>query len=1189
MFLKRIAVSGFKSFCDPVEFDFGPGITCIVGPNGCGKSNVVDAVKWVLGEQSARSLRGRQMQDMIFNGSSTRKASGVAQVDLVFDNSDSSLALDHSEVTVTRKLYRSGESEYQLNREPVRLKDVRELFLDTGVGLDAYSVIEQGKVDVLLQSSPLDRRTIFEEAAGISKYKARKREAQRKLERTAQNLLRVSDVIDELEKRLRSVKLQAAKARRYQEHQARLNELRSNFALAEYARLSQDAARLEHDLEGQRDAASGLRAQIDRHEAEGSRATLQLDEFAVRIADTDNRLVQARAELAGQEERIESAGRRAQEQEQLLARAEARVVADTARCDQTRTELERVETQGRTLEANLTSLQDEIASLAERDRTLARELTVAQATLEDEKSGIIELLRRSAQTHNEIVRLNTRRESLVGQKGRLTLRDAQIAAELEGQLEHKAQLERRVEEVNALIRAGTERLEERKLEAARLGSLRQRLLDELALAKERRSALRSRREVLEDLERSMAGVGAGVRRLLEESRRSADLTDWQWVVGLVADVFEADVVHSSVVEAALGERAAHAVVRSRQALLDHFGNDELPGRLTALCLDRLGPVVNARDFSGQDGFVSAALDLVTHADEFTHLAHFLLGKTVVVEDLSAAVRLAALDTAGHRFVTRRGELLEPDGRVSLGPPSSAGTGLISRKSELRDIDVQLVELDRLLTTLGDQLERTETQILHEDGVQQELRSAIYDSSTARVEATTTLHGLAAAVDRLTREKPLVSQEVSILEQQINEVLRLGEDGGKSLKALERENERRETLVAGHQERIDRIVASRQEAQEQLTSLKVEVGQLREKRAAGEQRLESLRQALQELQTSAAAARAEIEQCRQQAAEAREAVARARDRVGRLTLEVSDHEGQAGQLRQQRDALRQELEVRNQEIKSARTQLETLEGQLHGTQMRLTEVSVRRDELVARVQGDLGVDLRQRYATYTSTGESDWEAVEREIAELRGKIERLGNVNLDAIDELNELEQRHGFLTTQRDDLREASRQLEKLIDRLNAESQERFQTAFEQIRGHFRGMFRKLFGGGRADIVLEDPQNVLECGIEIVAQPPGKDLQVISLMSGGEKSLTAVALLMSIFKTRPAPFAIMDEVDAALDEANNDRFNAILHEFVADTQFIVITHSKWTMNTAARLYGVTMQEPGISTRVGVELTGVHVA
>ncbi len=1188
MFLRRITLAGFKSFCDRVDFEFSPGVTCIVGPNGCGKSNVVDALKWVLGEQSARSLRGRQMTDMIFNGSSARRSSSLAQVDLVFDNADRTLGLDTDEVVVTRKLYRSGESEYLLNQTPARLKDIRELFLDTGVGIGAYSIIEQGRVDALLQSSPQDRRTIFEEAAGISRYKARRKEAQRKLERTEQNLLRVEDIVEELEKRLRSVKLQAGKARNYREYEARLNELRSGFAMAEFHRFTLAINGLTEKVRGCGDRATELRTDIDRHEKDETQITVRLDQLAEEIGEADNSLVRAQSDRAAAEERIQAALERTTEQTAGLERASARYDVDRGKLDTASHKLDEEQELAVLLQKETHALHARIDELNEQDRSWARELTQAQAILEDEKAGIIDLLRKSAQTNNEITRLNTHRESLLGQKGRLSQRNTEIRAQLELALEQKAILNRQLGDVESQIEAQTSKLEEKKADAARTDAVRQDLLDQLAVAKEKRSALLSRREVLDDLQRRRDGIGAGVRQLLDRKSSPDPPPYVREIEGLVADIFEVDVEHAGVIEAAIGESDQYLVVSNSDSFLtDADVFHELDGRLTALRLDRLPPQINPRDFSDQPGFVARAIDLVRFADRHERLARHLLGKTVVVDNLASALRLAREDLAGHRFVTTLGDVVEFDGRISLGP-ADAGAGLISRKSELRDIDGQLAEQNELIDVLSDRLNRTQAEVTHLDAVQQELRTAIYESNTAKVEANAALQSIAETVERLSNEQPLVTQEVALIEQQIGEVLEKSSEGGKSLEAMERDNTEREEQVAAHQARIDATVVRRDEIQAELTQVKVAAGQLTEKRAAAAQTINALRHTIHELEASVSAVEHDMEQSRARIAEAREAEAESREARTRLTDEIGEHESACARLRSEREQLRHNLDELAQLVRTARTELIAAIEQMHEQEKTLAETNVRRDDLVERIREEMSIDLVQRYEMYEHE-EQDWESVETEIAELRRKMDRLGNVNLDAIQELEELEQRHGFLTGQRDDLNASRRQLEQLIEKLNEESEKRFKEAFENIREHFRALFRKLFGGGRADILIEDPENVLDSGIEIVAQPPGKDLQVISLMSGGEKSMTAIALLMSIFKNRPAPFAILDEVDAALDEANNDRFNHIVQEFVSQSQFLIITHSKRTMTIGDHLYGITMQEPGISTRVSVELGDANVA
>ncbi|MCH7814196.1 MAG: hypothetical protein IID40_09270, partial [Planctomycetes bacterium] len=890
--------------------------------------------------------------------------------------------------------------------------------------------------------------------------------------------------------------------------------------------------------------------------------------------------LQTQSQITARQERIEAASRRVVEERDHLARSQERADAQGRRREALTAEFTEHQQQAGELESQIAEQSATIERLLTDDHAQAAALAQAQALLEDEKAGVIELLRRTSELHNEITKLETHQDSLEGQHGRLSQRDAQIADELRALLQRKSELEARREEIESLIEAEMARLEEKKREAERISGLRSDLARELIAAKEMRSGLASRQQLLSDLEQKMEGVGEGVRQLLADRADAPDDAALSSIEGMVADLFEADLIHALVVEAAVGDQDQYLVVRDTEAFLSNPERfTELAGRLTAICLDRLPPVVNARDFSGYPGFVASALEYVRFPEPLERLGRHLLGKTIIVDSLASARSLAAEDTDGHRFVTLEGQVLEADGRIVLGPASSRA-GLISRKSELRDIAQQLVDFEHQIRVLADQLNRTEAEGAHLDEVQQELRGAIHESHTARVEANASLANVEEAVRRLTDEQPLIAGEVALIERQIAEARQRRERSHESLERIDEENRRREDQVEVHHRRIDEVVAERVRLQELLVDAKVLAGQLSEKRAATAETLSALRRELDAIEAAETEARREAEQSRHRVAEAEQAIVTGREELAALTVAGQQYEAESLVLRRRREMLRVETEELATVTKSTRAELEQAETRLHEAQLALQEATVRRDELATRVREEIDIDLADRYENYDHA-ERDWEQVQDEIKELRAKIDRLGNVNLDAITELEELERRQQFLTGQRDDLHDAAGQLTRLIKQLDEQSVQRFTESFEKIRSNFHELFRKLFGGGKADIILEDPDDILECGIEIMARPPGKELQSITLLSGGEKTLTAIALLMSVFQSRPAPFALLDEVDAALDEANNDRFNRLLLEFVEHAQFIVITHSKRTMTIADQMYGITMQEPGISTRVSV--------
>lgn len=1181
MYLKRISIQGFKSFPDRVDFDFSRGVTCIVGPNGCGKSNVIDAFKWVLGEQSAKLLRGRQMTDMIFNGSSSRRSSGMARVDLYFDNAERTLPLDHDEVCITRKLYRSGESEYLVNSESSRLKDIRDLFLDTGVGADTYSIIEQGRVDNLLSSSSIERRSIFEEAAGVGKYKVRKREAERKLSRTQQNLLRVQDIVEEVEKRLRSVKLQAGKARNYQAYEARLSELRAAYSLAEYHRLNTSIDRQKSDTDDVSDKSTSLRTDIDKNEAEAAKLAETADRLAEELSASEQELTRTRSDIATHEERVDAARRRIDEQTDAVQRIDSRVEQLTTQ----RTEYDRqlVETQAHAIELqNQTHDNDaRIAELAALEKTHERELTEVRALIDDEKQGIVDLVRRSTHLRNEITRLNSHRDGLQAEQSRLGQRNAAIRTELEGVLHKKSDFDARINEIDALIETETQRLAQKSAESDQVEAKRADLTEKLGETKEQRSALRSRLQVLAELERKMEGVGAGVRTLLEQRTARPDDPSLAGIRGMVGGLFDADVEHAVIIEAAIGDRDQHLVLSESTAFLANKRlYDALPGRLTAICLDRLPPLINKHDLTEHPGFVANAVDLVHCQEPYQRLVKHLLGKTVVVETIEHALEMLKVDLTGRRFVTRSGEVVEHDGSVSLGPPSSRA-GLIARKSERRDLGIQLEAAEEQIREFEEEINRAAAEGAHLNEVRKNLQDAVYEASNAKVEATAALKSIAETVQRLAQEQPLIAGEVALIERQLAEARSQATESEEAEGKLNLENAERERMVAEYSARIEELSLESDRVRHELTEARVAAGRIATKRASMADAINHLRHGIQTASVAIDSATGERSEGRRRVEESEELVLSATQRLDELSSTAERIEAGVIQLRRRRELTRLESEQVASRTRTLRTELEDTEGRLHQLQIDLQTSIVRCEELTARVKEELSIDLIELYKSYDHD-DQDWEEVEAEIAELRQKISRLGNINLNAIAEQVELEERETFLTAQLQDLEDSRKQLDDLIRRLDAESIDRFTAAFETIRSNFRDLFRKLFGGGKADIILENPEDVLESGIEILAKPPGKELQRISLMSGGEKTMTAIALLMSIFRSRPSPLALLDEVDAALDEANNVRYNDIIREFLDHSQFILVTHSKRTMAIGDQLYGITMQEPGVSARVSVK-------
>ncbi len=1121
VFLKKIVLHGFKSFADRTEFEFGEGITGIVGPNGCGKSNILDAVRWVLGEQSARSLRGGKMADVIFAGSRSRKPAPFAEVVLTFDNRTRVLHSEHDEVTVGRVLYAGGASEYRLNGSVCRLKDVRDLLLDTGIGVDAYSVIEQGRVDRLLQADPVERREIFEEAAGISRYKARRAEAQRKLERTRDNLTRLQDILDELERRVRSVKLAAGKARSFQEYDARLRELRSAFSLAEYHELEQTrraaqsrADELAAALAADRDALAAAQAEADEQQA----ALLTLEQ---ELETAEHQLQGLQSELSALGERLAQGERRRTELQAWGARRAAQAEEFARQAAALRAEAAAEEAAGARFSAAEQAGAERIAAVqGEREAAQARADEIRRA-LEREKTAAFEAVRRAALLQNEQANLTQQRQRLSAQAERHVRRQADLgqaqaaararAAEVAARL---GALEAQVAGLADALRGDDERLAALADEAAQIEAA-------LGAAREARSALQSRLALLEDLERRLEGVDEGTRAVLAWRHEGGEDAP---VLGLVADLIQIDDPRLAVLQPVLATFENHVVVRDVAAFLEwHAARGSPAGPVRMLSAARLAERPALLSYVGVPGVVARALDWVTVAPEHRALAEHLLGRTVVVETLERALALAAEAPPGYVFVTLEGHAVGADGRLVYGAATGVG-GLISRKAEIRQLRGELAEVEQRVAGLSRQraaLEAASADVqLQRQGRWQEIATLQREEVELRGERAR----LAEESERLEREAGVVNSELRAVQRALDE-----------LAAQLAELTEQAAAVGAAQQAHD-----------------TRVGELADELAA----LEAVLGDLARQYTAAVVAR-------ERAAEQRAAAERA-----------------LRELRVRVVAAEREQAERARALAGLRAQIEQREAAWHEAQLALRETAVRMEALVTRVRDELGLDLAERYAGYAAA-EQDWAAVRAEIEELRGKIARLGNVNLDALTELAELTPRYEHLTAQRQDLLKSIGQLEALIAQLDEESRTRFAAAFEEVRRHFQELFRKLFGGGKADVFLEDPARPLECGIEIVARPPGKEPQSISLLSGGEKTMTAVALLMAVLRSRPSPFAVLDEVDAALDESNVDCFNRLLIEFLSVSQFVVITHNKRTMACCDRLYGITMEEPGVSKRVSV--------
>jgi chromosome segregation protein len=1243
--LKRLELVGFKSFADKTPFDFTAGITGIVGPNGSGKSNVVDAVRWILGEQSAKSLRGGEMADVIFNGSTSRRSLPLAEVTMTFDNGRGSLATDASEVQITRRVYRSGEGEYLINQQPSRLRDIKNLFLGTGAGSDAYCIIEQGRVDVLLQASTKERRTIFEEAAGISRFKAKKIETLRKLEHVDQNLERLKDIIEEVEKQLRSVKLQASKAQRYQEYSNRLKELRVALGLEEYRQMTE---RLEEEtavLEKLRAALEQRSSQVQSWESETQRLEEALSKLEERVHEQESALAQAKEEIAGSEATLGHERTLANDLEADLTVTRGRLSELTARVGtlsetarQATEELRQVEIQGEEQGLRVESLE----TLLEE---AVRRLTDLQTQIQADQAEHLEQMRRAARLHNDAVSSKAHLDNLARERERLQLKTEQASAHLVSLQSELRQLSEADEALQARLSDARRRLVAQNQERDRLDQLRDEAIQQIADLRAQRSGLASRIEVLDGLERSHEGLGVGVREVLAllvglgEDRRgegekgrggernpgvadsdkfdasnSIDLR--QNILGMVADFLTVKREYAALIDLALGEKAQRFLVRDRDQLVESLtaSGQSFSGRVSFLPLETKSTTAassNHYDMMGHPGFVARADQVVTcERAEMGDLPGQLLGQTVIVRDLAAA-RSLAVQAPGCRFVTLQREVLEADGTLTVGV-HHAETGILSRKSELRELREKTVVLDRRIEDAETALAGIRGKINDLESQTARLQEEIQISTEQEADLRTRLGQHHQRQEGLTEEVTLSRSEIGALERDIAKLDQAWRQAKTQADEADQRVQSLQTRLEGAEREIRESDSVRQEQQQSLTAGKVALAQIEERLSALHSRQRQLETDLNQRQQEKREGEERLAGVRNRLQESQQTMLRASADLAQWYLKKESAERRVTDLTREREAKRQERQQLNERSQTARSEWQAQQEQAHARELVVNDMKHNRDSLADRLREDYQIELAQLFQesrrAETEDGGSKFEdrniepesnsfdpqssildsrasldplVVNEEIAELRRKLARMGSVNLDSLQELSELENRATHLQTQSDDLTAAKKSLEEIINTINQDSRRLFNETFESIRTHFQELFRKLFGGGMADVLLEDEADVLESGIEIIARPPGKELRSISLMSGGEKTLTAVALLLAIFRSKPSPFCILDEVDAALDEANIGRFTAVLREFLDRSQFILITHSKKTMAAADVLYGITMQESGVSKRVSV--------
>jgi chromosome segregation protein len=1176
MRLKRIEITGFKSFIERTSLAFDAGVTAIVGPNGCGKSNVVDAIRWVMGEQNARNLRGRMMEDVIFGGSESRRPLGMAEVSLVLDNS-SGLAppafRDYAEIQVTRRLFRNGDSDYLLNRTPCRLLDIVELFMDTGVGTRAYSIIEQGKIGLIINAKPEERRAIIEEAAGVTKFKSRKKAALRKIEATRQNLLRLGDIIAEVRRQMTSLKRQAQRAERFREYREELRGIELQFALRQYAELAARNGEIGTSLQSQGGEVAALDGSVVRAELELDQVRLEHVEREKQTAAAQEQLFRLGSDIQKLEGRLELTGREIE----TLERERQRLTAEQA---DVATRLSTAGEEAAALEAGkldrLRDLEREALQLSEAEASLselASRETDFDRQLEEARSRLYHLLTQLTRLTGQQEEADRRLQVLVD----LTQRNRQDAVAVREQFEHNQARALEMTEQLAGLQGNREQLQaERAGFQQELIQLRQQA-DEaenrLLVRREELSRQRSRLESLEQLERSLEGYGRGVRTLL------ADAVQRGRVRGLLADVLDVPAEHEVAVEAALGERLQSLLAGTTadaEAALEFLRQGE--GRCTFLLPEYQRQ--QAPSFAAGQPLAG----LVTPRPEADCVVRNLLEGIYLVGDLAPYLR-AGLPT-GVSLVTPGGDVLTHLGELTGGGRRSLDQGLLHKKREMKELAAQVRRAEKDVGELQARREQLRHGALTAEEGMRRAEGALHQQEIRLLDHQKDQTGLEQEARRLQERLEVLSFEEDQLHEEEESLLRSRQEAEAGRVVGERERTVQEARLAEVQAAAQELRGQLETVRQLVTSRKVLLAGLQEREESSRVNRERLQRLAEEL----AARREGLSREFMAAGERQEGlhgqVQHLRLDLERLLAVRRDEEAELARLRNRFEETRQAIEQREAALKELRTLAGRAREEFAARQLASRELELEREHLRQSFLERYRLDLADEQSGGLLEPEFDPAAAGDRRVMLQRKIDEIGEVNLTAIDEYREMEERHTFLAAQQDDLQRSLDGLQSAIAKINRTTRRRFRETFDLVNARFREVFPRLFNGGQAELRLTDEEDLLETGIEIVVQPPGKKLQNVSLLSGGEKALTAVALIFAIFLIKPSPFCLLDEVDAPLDDANIGRFNEMVAEMCSLSQFIIITHNKRTMEIADNLYGITMEEPGVSKLVSVRMSEV---
>jgi chromosome segregation protein len=1183
LYLKKLELYGFKSFANKTVLSFEPGVTAVVGPNGCGKSNISDSIKWVLGEQSAKELRGSKMEDVIFNGTDHTQPVNLAEVSLTFSNKDRMFPVDYDEVIITRRVYRSGESEYLLNKTQVRLKDIAALLAGTGIGVSSYSIAEQGKMDRVLHAKPEDRREIFEEASGITKYKSQRKEALSKLEHTENNLVRIADIVNEVKKQISSIERQANKAEKFRVEYEKMKELDIKIALHEYNDIREQESLKKEGVVELKQKEGHLSLELN----------LQQDELKIhreKIVSVDEDISQKRQGLSDIRGNIDK-------NENAIKINTERIEELKQRCGSLERELEEISKRSSEIKVKISSVKsdfDLISSEREKKTSLleqteenlneiAKAIKICEKAIADGKISIMENASVQSRTRNEISKIAANINTSSLRRRRLGVEKDKIVKDMdEADLCFKTAQES-FEEQRKVLEDALQLLHSLKNALTQLTINYKEKADAIDRLKQRLASSSSKLEVLRDLKQKREGLSDGVKAYMEFIEDNPEQKEL--FVGIVADLIEAKESLIRPLEAALGEMSQAIIVRSRSAreMAMDFLRSSKRGRAHFIVLndimDMKNHIQDQADADILDTQISKLSNMIAVKQGCKEVVDFLLQDTYLVDEIKVG-EIAKNDSLV--FVTKQGDTKK--GIIYSGGYTSSDeyTSIIGRDSKIKELSG---EVEKLRVQISDYAQEQSRMSFRLEQIKKDVSAQEELCKKEEIK----LNSREAERSKIAEQRGRLRDELDILQLELEETL----EEENSLKAreealnseyalLESKQHETESIISNNQEQINVKAAEKEQSIILLAELRTQMSLVSEKFQSQQATLNMLKGALDNETMSASDRCTQLENSKKKIESLECDIETLATTNKQFVIDADMAGGEIAGLQQERARIAAIVEQTDAKTRNMQKELDELRCGISDFHLNANELTHTASSIKERMETVYKVDLDSE--DRVCYGNEDWQALSEEVALLKEKIDKMGPVNLVAIDEHKELKQRYEFLSSQQEDLIRAKESLHKAINKINRTTRKMFTETFEAIKVAFKEYFKLLFGGGTAELFLIDQSDILESGIDIVVRPPGKKLQSISLLSGGEKALTSVALLFALFKVRPTPFCILDEIDAPLDEANIERFSRILQEFITTTQFVIITHNKKTISVSDVMYGITMERSGISKVVSVKLS-----